>query len=669
MQFHLTLPLGAARSFGNRQREFAIRIGGLRIQTAAPVGRAEPGLQFGIVVPDVVTVGNLAHLDLVEGDVAYRHFRSGRQAAKVEDHHDGLPFYSHAHAFLLVTIVLESGQLQAVVIEELDAARVGVGGHLGGCKTVGAGIELSVEGILLGRVDGDVGVQFYLTLPLGAARSFGNRQREFAIRIGGLRIQTAAPVGRAEPGFQFNGGIGPEFLAVDNHNVVAVFGILRFVGRQDGAVVDGVVFHHNVGDGNHGPLSVAAKVKDHLHAIGSVDAFQVGEVVNGLAGFDGLAVGEEEHIVGIHGGELEGHARKGLVGIDDDREVVVLVLGEHDGLFGDDVELGLPLVSGSGRQVDGVFGAIQIHFRIGNLGPAGSVIETEGVGTVGRFPKVGIGIVLEAFEYVGGRLGGKEEVPGDVAVVVHQFQRLAGDAEHLEFRIGPEGIVVDVREQGLFREHQVEFVAVVGKGVRGHLGIHLGHIVLGSVTLLLHERRHRDILVHIDAAILTGEESIGAVTGEAHHTLIHAEGFLILGACRPPLETVGSGGAAAHVTFGIAVDVPELGVLNCGATGQESDELVKAGDGVVNVEGLFHVVGGDTGGVHDLHAHLVITGRGEDALEAVLGPALSEFAVLVLEQPDRDDRFGVHGEGNLVNLLVHRNNGLECGCGLGGLGL
>ena len=210
---------------------------------------------------------------------------------------------------------------------------------------------------------------------------------------------------------------------------------------------------------------------------------------------------------------------------------------------------------------------------------------------------------------------------------------------------------------------------MIGKGICAHLGFHLGHIVLGGLTLLLHKRRDGNILIYIDTAILARNKGIGPVTGEAHHAFIHAKGFFIPDACRPPLQTVGSGRAATHVTFGVAVDVPELGVLNCGATGQESDELVKAGDGVVNVEGLFHVVGGDTGGVHDLHAHLVITGRGEDALEAVLGPALSEFAVLVLEQPDRDDRLGVHGEGNLVNLLVHRNNGLECGCGLGGLGL
>ena len=430
-----------------------------------------------------------------------------------------------------------------------------------------------------------------------------------------------------------------------------------------------MVFHHNVGDGNHGPLSVAAKVKDHLHAIGSVDAFQVGEVVNGLADFDGLAVGEEEHIVGIHGGELEGHARKGLVGIDDDREVVVLVLGEHDGLFGDDVELGLPLVSGSGRQVNGVFGAFQLHFRIGNLGPAGSVIETEGVGTVGRFPKVGIGIVLEAFEYVGGRLGGEEEVPGDVAVVVHQLQRFAGDAQHLEFGIGPEGIVVDVREQGLLGKDQIQVVTLVLKRIRGRLGIHQGHKVLGGVTLLLHERRHGDVFVHVYATVLAGIVGISTVATKGNHVFVHAEGSLVVSGGGPPLQTVGAGRAAAHVACGFAVHVPVLGIVGSSTTGQEGDELVKAGDGVVNMEGLFHVVGGDAGGIHDLHAHRVVAGCGKDAPEAVLGFALSEFAVLVLENPDRDDRLGVHGEGNLVDFLVHRNNGLECGCGLGGLGL
>ena len=223
---------------------------------------------------------------------------------------------------------------------------------------------------------------------------------------------------------------------------------LRFYSLfwKDGAIVNGMVLHYDVGKGDDSSRGVTAKVKDHLDTIGGVNAFQVSKVVNGFSGFEGNALCEEEDAVVTNVGELQGHARKIKVGVHNHGEVIVLVGREHNGGCGVDEELGLPLVCCCFGQGESVLTVLKGGFRICNLIPAGSIPVCKGMVLVSGKPEVAFCVVLEALECHRAGLGGKDEVPGDIAIVMYQLKNLAGCIQDLEFRFSPEAVVVDVRE-------------------------------------------------------------------------------------------------------------------------------------------------------------------------------------------------------------------------------
>ena len=188
---------------------------------------------------------------------------------------------------------------------------IGVGiGHLHGNGATGSRFDVGEEGILLLGIGRNVGHQLHLALPLAAANALGYGEGEFAALVLGLRIQTAAPVGRAEPGL-LDGKTAQEVLAVG----VTRSGLLGLFLGQDGAVVDGVVLNDDMGNGYLGAGIAAAKVEDHLHAGGRIDTLDVAQVVNEVvAGRDFGIVGKEEVLVAVGGSELEGGVLDGFAG-------------------------------------------------------------------------------------------------------------------------------------------------------------------------------------------------------------------------------------------------------------------------------------------------------------------------------------------------------------------
>ena len=539
----------------------------------------------------------------------------------------------------------------------MGAVIVGVG-QLHGKGTVGGGFDVGEESVALFRICGDVGHQLHLALPLAAADTVGYGERQLAALERGVRVEAAAPVSRAEPGlFEIEAAKEVVSIGITTGLLTGIIG-----SGQDGAVIDGVVLEDDAGEGNGRAVRVAAKVEDHLDTVRSVDAREVGAVEDQLlAGLDVLALGEEEVAVVTHIGELEGHVRDVLGRVHDDGEVIVLVGGKDNRGRRDDVELGLPLVGGCTREDERILAAIEARLRIGDLGPAGSIVEAELMGAVGREPDVGIGVVLEAVEHHGTRLGGDDVVPCDAALVVDEFEALAGGVEHLEFRSAPESVVVDVREQGVLRKDKVEVVAagleLIGRALLADGGV----VVLGVVALLADERFDGNALVDIGRAVFARIVGVCPVAAEGHDVFVDTEGSLLADTGMPPLQTVGSGRAAAHIVLDRAVDMPVLGVLSGGTAGEEGDVLVVVGKRVVDMEGLLGVVGRHAGRVHDMHADGIVAGLGEDFLETVAGVVFAPGLIRSLENPDRDDTLGIHGESDLVDLLVHGDDGLVRG--------
>ena len=236
----------------------------------------------------------------------------------------------------------------------------------------------------------------------------------------------------------------------------------------------------------------------------------------------------------------------------------------------------------------------------------------------------------------------------------------------MESRLGPEVIVVDVGEEGMLGEHQIEVVAAEFERIGRGLCIHV-HVIIGSSgAFLVHERRcGYAIDVDISGTVFTGIVSICPGSSEDEPVFVHAESFLFFGFCRPPFSAYGTGRPASHVASFVAVHAPFLNVVRSGSSGKEGDVPVERCYGVVDVESLLHIIRGDAGSVHYLHAHFIVSGVSKDSLESVLRLILREFPILVLEKPHGNYSLSIHREGNLVDFLVHGDDRLESGSGLG----
>ena len=341
------------------------------------------------------------------------------------------------------------------------------------------------------------------------------------------------------------------------------------------------------------------------------------------------------------------------------------------------MELCLPLLVGLVREINGPLRAfLGVGHRSVGIGlPAASVgIIHARDGEVGvvvdGLPEVGVSLVLVAVEGLLGRAGGEGEVPGDAAVVGNEFHRLGGHALDLEAGIVDEVVVGKIRPEGSGREHDEQVVTLDFELEVADLEFGRSDVVgLGTVPVrsIL---RLGDAPVDVYGASIAGVEDVAAVGAEGQAVVIDAEVLLLVRLCAPPLGTGGTGRAAAHVAFLGVVDAPLLRGVGKSAS-HERDVLVEVHDGVVDVEGLLDIVGGDAAGVHQEHPDGVVAGGGVGFLQAVTGGIDVPLAFLVLELPDGDDGLGTFGdgEGNEVGLLVHGDDRLyRTGLHYAGLG-
>ena len=347
MKLHLALPFAAADAFGSGQRKHAAFINRTCIESAAPVGRAEPGLKTGGAVPKVLAVLGTAAFtrDFAEHDVGDGDLRSCRYAAEVEHQHHGRIRVSlvnrHGYGFIGVRQHLVGFEGHAVVVEEFAPAGIVVGRALD-CDGAGcAGCHLAGEAVLLGRVDGDAGMKLHLALPFASADALGGSERKHAALVNRACIESAAPVGGTEPGLKAGGAV-PEVrtISVCRRSV----GFLGLVFGKYGAVVDCMVLKDYVADGNLRIVGVASEIEHHLHC-SSIDAGHVAEPeYEVLESLDVPALGEQEVAVVGSVGELEGHSVHILRERHLHREVIVQGGAQGNVVHGDDEELVLPLV-------------------------------------------------------------------------------------------------------------------------------------------------------------------------------------------------------------------------------------------------------------------------------------------------------------------------------------
>ena len=417
-----------------------------------------PKVVRGVIIESdfAASLSALRVLMLLEAYVLNLHFSSGRIAAKVEEQgygfHVNTVHVGHLVDERLVCLyVVAVCKIEGVVVAFLDQFD-------GYALDVHSGGKGAAEVILLVCRRAHSGVERYLALPLVMSffrhcdniDELGVIGLESAVRkthpvIGMCRVE-AHGVGHAAPEV---GGTGD--VVVGTH-----FGFFRFiVAGKHGTVVNGVVLEDDAADGYVGSVLATAEVKHQTDTF-SVDALDVGKVEDLL--FAGLQrnVGIYEdstvvtNLVELYlGSEVLG-------GVEKAGEVVVLVCSCDDRCGGNHEYLCLPAFRSSGRKVPAVLVTALCHLGICNLCPAGSVV----VGNfktsfcIGGFPKVGLGIVVEALEHHRAGLGGKDEVPCDGTVVVHKFQGFAADSEDLHLGCCPEVIVGDVREECVFRKYQ-----------------------------------------------------------------------------------------------------------------------------------------------------------------------------------------------------------------------
>ena len=449
------------------------------------------------------------------------------------------------------------------------------------------------------------------------------------------------------------------------------FGLLRFVG-QHRAVIDGMVFHHDAGNGNLRIGCVTTEVEDHLDAVRGVDTRQVGEVVNRFTSLEFLALGEEEVTVIGHVGELESETRKIIVGVDNHGEVVVLGSLQDNGVGGVDEELGLPLVGGGFRQREDVLGAVLYGLGIGNLTPAGGIPEAEGMVLVGGFPEVAVGVVLEAGELHGASLAGEDELPGDGTASVagrrvpYQGHGAGIHALYIELGVLDEVVVGDVRERRSGGQVQEQVVTFHGEGISGLHRIY-GNLIVGVMTgLAIGSIRHTDI--HVHGTGFTGIESVRTFGIEGNTVVVHAKLCLFIGLGRPPSGSIADAFTAGHMTLGAVVDAPDTVAFR--TSGNELNVLVEVDERIVDMEGFFHIVGSNTRSVHDLHPDFIVASVGENALQAIPGITVGIILRLaVVEEPNGNDTLGIYREGDLVGLLVYSDDRLIHGSGGRSLGL
>ena len=353
--------------------------------------------------------------------------------------------------------------------------------------------------------------------------------------------------------------------------------------------------------------------------------------------------------------------REGTVGgtLDVGEEGVLLLRIGRDG--SDQLDLALPFSAADAvRDGQGQLAVGKGRIRIQGTGPVSSgepgAVQVE---TLEEVRAIGIAALIAAAGIVvTAGLVGDDELPGDGAAAVagrgvpHQRDGLGGEFLDDEMGVLHEVVVGDVREVCTRFEHQADVLTHHFEAVRGLLDGCRSGVVRRGVALGVDVRLGRHADVDIDGAGRAGIEGVVTVRGEGELVVIDAEVGLVVLRGLPPAGGVVDALAAGHMGLRVAVDVP-------GSLGEDGVVLVEADQRVVDVESLLDIVRGHAGRVHDVHADGVVAGFSKDLLVAVAGVVLAPALVRSLEDPDGNDGLGVHGEGNLVGLLVYRDDGLK----------
>ena len=213
-----------------------------------------------------------------------------------------------------------------------------------------------------------------------------------------------------------------------------------------------------------------------------------------------------------------------------------------------------------------------------------------------------------------------------------------------------------IGQHAAFVQYQVDFldtgiVPVVLEGVLGRGLLHGEEVVLVAGLCLGLEFR---ALVSIGLAI-HGIEGVVAFGVEGHDVVVEEAG-LAVGFAGPPALGGVQAGTAAEVTVYGAVPYPVLG----GAAADGTDVRLGIKGIAVRVlqgEGFQERTFGDTAPVVGFYLNGVFASCTEAQLEAVygIGVFLVGFSVhqLVSEDPHGHHTGIVHGEGDIVGLLVH----------------
>ena len=341
--------------------------------------------------------------------------------------------------------------------------------------------------------------------------------------------------------------------------------------RDDGAVVVGMILQHDVADVDGGGAGSMAEVEHELHGL-QVLTLEVALPEHvGLAGLQ-ADVGHVDDGVGVGlVRELHGDAVDVGISQEDAREVVV-VGGRRAHVGGVQMQLCLPAVGACVGHGDGVVVVAalihSLHLRSAVRAPAGSEVE----GSVGRdtLPQVEVARSVEArllYQPLFGRAG-EHVAPGNRAVgrLVEQHHlrvcelfyaeqgvlilRVAADVG--EGRVGSQPDVLASRGDDALGVGPVERLEVPGSRLVADGHVDVGIVVLGAPG--------GASLVHVGKTVGTGVVGIGAalasVGREGDAVVVDAEVLLVVHSGAPPCGCVGSGRAAAHVAYLLAVDAP-----------------------------------------------------------------------------------------------------------------
>ena len=233
-------------------------------------------------------------------------------------------------------------------------------------------------------------------------------------------------------------------------------------------------------------------------------------------------------------------------------EIIALVGRQGDCCIGNDVELRLPLRGGCGRVTQLIHSTFVGDIDAGNLDPVRSIELMVGMGCIGRFPEVGVCVVIEGRSVIAGIFGSglsafldKNHLPGDRTAAI------AGGSvpNQLEGCLGElcdsEACIIKVVVVGNVADH-----CSGRQGKRLAIKLICGFLLLPCVVEIgrcasIVKLGYAD--VHIDFAILTGIEDILSVVCEGKFVVIKAVRSLFPGGRAPPAGGVIDSLAAGQV--------------------------------------------------------------------------------------------------------------------------